>query len=261
VCGNWSEMQRSPKPRGRVTGAIPTLRLSWVDTADAKAPTTFGRGFLVLTRVAATDAEKSRLIGRVPKILRPTCSVSRHRPTPGSLARCLTEQVPWDIEQDEAAAFLGMGLKIGLDKNLDGLVAGVNFDPDRGIAEIDFVPTTIVSPAEPRAAPMGLPAKPSEGFARLRPDDRVRHSVPAPLTRPVLLAGADRRNELGDHCSVDRAAQSTGIVATFQKLPREPQERISSLTLRTDHDLRRYFHICDNYAFAKNDNEGVASSC
>ena len=64
---------------------------------------------------------------------------------------------------------LGMGLKIGLDKNLHGFVASVNFDPDRCIVEIDFVPTTIVSPAEPQAAPMGLPAKPSEGFARLRP--------------------------------------------------------------------------------------------
>jgi hypothetical protein len=38
-----------------------------------------------------------------------------------------------------------MGLKIGLDENLDGLVAGVNFDADRRIPEIDFVPTTIVS--------------------------------------------------------------------------------------------------------------------
>jgi hypothetical protein len=74
---------------------------------------------------------------------------------PGSLARCLAEQVPWDVEKDEAAAFLGMGLKIGLDKNLDGLVAGVNFDADRRIAEIDFVPPTIVSPAEPKAAPIG----------------------------------------------------------------------------------------------------------
>jgi hypothetical protein len=71
--------------------------------------------------------------------------------------------VPWDVEKDETAAFLGMGLEIGLDENLDGLVVGVNFDPDRRIAEIDFVPTTIV---------------PS--------DDRMRHFVPAPLTQPCV---------------------------------------------------------------------------
>jgi len=50
-----------------------------------------------------------------------------------------------------------MGLKICLDKNLDGLVAGVDFDADRCIAEIDFVSAT-----------------------NLSPDDRVRHLRPAP---------------------------------------------------------------------------------
>jgi hypothetical protein len=69
--------------------------------------------------------------------------------------RRITEQVPWDVEKGETSASLGMGLKIGLDKNFDGLVAGVNFDADWCIAEIDFVPTTIVSPAEPQAAPIG----------------------------------------------------------------------------------------------------------
>ena len=63
-----------------------------------------------------------------------------------------TKQVPWDVENGEAAAFLGMGLKICLNKNFDGLVTGVDFDADRGIAEIGFVSATIVSP-----------------------DDRVRH--------------------------------------------------------------------------------------
>jgi hypothetical protein len=71
--------------------------------------------------------------------------------------------VPWDVEKGETSASLGMGLKIGLDKDLDSLVAGVNFDADRCIAEIDFVPTTIVSSK-----------------------DRVRHFGPAPLTRPVV---------------------------------------------------------------------------
>jgi hypothetical protein len=67
-----------------------------------------------------------------------------------------------------------MGLKIGLHENLDGLVAGVNFDADWCIAEIDFVPPTIVST-----------------------NNRVRHSVPAPLTRPVLLAALIAATNLG----------------------------------------------------------------
>ena len=53
------------------------------------------------------------------------------------------------------AAFLGMGLKIGLDENLDGLVAGMDFHAYRCIAEIDFVPTTIVS-ANDRVRHLGL---------------------------------------------------------------------------------------------------------
>jgi len=32
-----------------------------------------------------------------------------------------------------------MGLKICLNKNFDSLVTGVDFDADRGIAEIDFL--------------------------------------------------------------------------------------------------------------------------
>jgi hypothetical protein len=38
-----------------------------------------------------------------------------------------------------------MGLEIGLYKNLDGLIAGGDFDPDRSIAEVEFVATTIPS--------------------------------------------------------------------------------------------------------------------
>jgi hypothetical protein len=64
----------------------------------------------------------------------------------GSRARRLTEQVPWDVEYREATALLRMGLEICLDKNLDGLIAGVDFDADRCIAEIDFVSATILSP-------------------------------------------------------------------------------------------------------------------
>jgi hypothetical protein len=74
--------------------------------------------------------------------------------------------VAWDIEKDEAAAFLGMGLKIGLDKNLDGFVAGVNFDADWFIAEIDFVPATIVC-SDDRMRHLG--------FASLHGDVLARH--------------------------------------------------------------------------------------
>jgi hypothetical protein len=91
-----------------------------------------------------------------------------------ALPDALAEQVPWDVEKDEAAAFLGMGLKIGLDKNLDGFVVGVNFDPDRCIAEIDFVPTTILSPAEPQAAPMGCRRSRQRASPDCAPDDRMR---------------------------------------------------------------------------------------
>jgi hypothetical protein len=65
------------------------------------------------------------------------------------------KQVPWDVEKDEAAAFLGMGLKIGLDKNLDGLIAGVNFDPDWCIAEIDFVAADHCFPGGAASGPYG----------------------------------------------------------------------------------------------------------
>ena len=39
-----------------------------------------------------------------------------------------------------------MGLKICLDKNLDCLVAGVDFDANWCVTEIDLVSATIVSP-------------------------------------------------------------------------------------------------------------------
>ena len=39
-----------------------------------------------------------------------------------------------------------MGFKICLNKNLDSLVTGVDFDTDRGIAKIHFVSATILSP-------------------------------------------------------------------------------------------------------------------
>jgi hypothetical protein len=69
----------------------------------------------------------------------------------GQRARRFTEQVPWDVENREASAFLRMGFKICRDKNLDGLVAGLDFDRDRCIAEIDFVSATIFSPDDREA--------------------------------------------------------------------------------------------------------------
>jgi len=53
-----------------------------------------------------------------------------------------------------------MRLKIRLDKDLDGFLAGVHFDADRCIAEIDLVPAT------------ALPS-----------DNRVRHLSHTPLGR------------------------------------------------------------------------------
>jgi hypothetical protein len=93
--------------------------------------------------------------------------VSLARDREDALDMCaMAEQVPWDVEQSEASASLRMGLKIGLDKDLDGFVAGVNFDADRGIAEIDFVPATIVST-----------------------NNRVRHFGPAPLDTAPAAGG------------------------------------------------------------------------
>src|SRR5438552_2954833 len=74
----------------------------------------------------------------------------------------VTEQVPWNVEDREASAFLRIGFKICLNKNLDSLVAGVDFDADWCIAEIHFVSATIPSP-----------------------DDRVRHLRPAPCDSVV----------------------------------------------------------------------------
>jgi hypothetical protein len=65
------------------------------------------------------------------------------RRTPGSRARRLTEQVPWDVENREPSAFFRIGIEICLNKKFDGLVAGVDFDADRCIAKIHLVSATI----------------------------------------------------------------------------------------------------------------------
>ena len=67
-----------------------------------------------------------------------------------------------------------MGLKIRLDKNLDGLVAGVDFDADWCIAETHFVSATILSP-----------------------NDRMRQLRPAPCDSAVCGSRHDRRTEVG----------------------------------------------------------------
>jgi hypothetical protein len=67
-----------------------------------------------------------------------------------------------------------MSLEICLKKNFDGLVTGVDFDADRGIAEIDFVSATIF----PRMIAWGIPC----GLA-------------------VCCSRHDRRAEVEHHCS------------------------------------------------------------
>jgi hypothetical protein len=65
-------------------------------------------------------------------------------------------------------------------------------------------------------------------------NNRMRHFGFAPLTRPMLLAGADRHNELGDHCSADRVAQSTRrCPSPPPEAPRKPQACVSSPTGET----------------------------
>jgi hypothetical protein len=67
------------------------------------------------------------------------CSASRH-PT-----RSLTEQVEGDVDYRKTTPFFCVGFEIGLHKNLDGLLAGKDFDAYRRVAKIHFVSPTILS--------------------------------------------------------------------------------------------------------------------
>jgi hypothetical protein len=68
---------------------------------------------------------------------------------PGSFA----EKVARDIDYRKAASLLCAGFEICLNEDLDGLLAGINFDADRRIAEVYLVSAAVAPP-----------------------DDRMRHS-------------------------------------------------------------------------------------
>jgi hypothetical protein len=51
----------------------------------------------------------------------------------------------WDVEYRKPPVLLRMGLKIRLDEDLYGLLAGLHFHSDRCILEIYLVATTVLS--------------------------------------------------------------------------------------------------------------------
>ena len=66
----------------------------------------------------------------------------------GTSSRCgsgFAEQVAGNVEKGEALTFLRERLEICLDKNLDGLFAGINLDTNRRVAEIDLVASSVCS--------------------------------------------------------------------------------------------------------------------
>jgi len=53
--------------------------------------------------------------------------------------------VAGDVEKGEAPTLLWERLGIRLDENLDGLFTGINLDPNRRVAEIDLVSSSVLS--------------------------------------------------------------------------------------------------------------------
>jgi hypothetical protein len=53
--------------------------------------------------------------------------------------------VEGDIEKGEAPTLLWERLGIRLDKNLDGLFAGINLDTNRRVAKVDLVASSVLS--------------------------------------------------------------------------------------------------------------------
>jgi hypothetical protein len=52
------------------------------------------------------------------------------------LARSFAEKVAGDVDYCKASPFFGVRLEIRFDEDFDGLVAGINFNAHRRIAEI-----------------------------------------------------------------------------------------------------------------------------
>ena len=55
------------------------------------------------------------------------------------------KQVAGNVEKREAPTILRERPEIRLDKNLDGLFAGINLDTNRRVAEIDLVASSVCS--------------------------------------------------------------------------------------------------------------------
>jgi hypothetical protein len=60
--------------------------------------------------------------------------------------RSFAEKVARDIDDRKASSLFCAGLEICLNKDLDGLLAGINFDADRRITEIYLVSATVAPP-------------------------------------------------------------------------------------------------------------------
>jgi hypothetical protein len=53
--------------------------------------------------------------------------------------------VAGNVDKGEAPSLFREGLEIRLDKNLDGLFAGVDLDPNRSIAKVNLVASSVLS--------------------------------------------------------------------------------------------------------------------
>jgi hypothetical protein len=66
----------------------------------------------------------------------------------GTSRRCgggFAKQVAGNVENGKAPTLLGERFKIHLDEKFDGLFAGINPDPNRRVAEIDLVSSSVLS--------------------------------------------------------------------------------------------------------------------
>jgi hypothetical protein len=77
----------------------------------------------------------------------------------GRSRRSLAEKMAGDIDYRKSSSLFCAGFEICLHEDLDGLLAGINFDADRRITEIYLVSATVAPP-----------------------DDRMRHFCATPVT-------------------------------------------------------------------------------
>ena len=66
----------------------------------------------------------------------------------GTSRRCgggFAKQMAGNVEKGEAPTFFRHRIEIRLDENLDSLVAGINLDTNRRVAEIDLVASSVCS--------------------------------------------------------------------------------------------------------------------